>query len=112
VADRDRVAVVTEQAHALVTKANEVAELAGPGRGVTVIKVTEGDKVIAFLVTSKKDAEVSLETSKGRKLELTAFGHDPVARGGRGHQLVKRDTVKALPTPPVFVQLPPPEEKK
>ena len=112
VAERDRLAVVTEQAHMLVTKANEVNELAGPGRGVTVIKVADDDKVVAFLVTSKRDAAVPLETSKGRKLELAAFGHDPAARGGRGHQLVKRDTVKPLPMPPVFVQLPASEEKR
>jgi DNA gyrase subunit A len=112
VGDRDRLAVVTEHAHTLVTKVSEVNELAGPGRGVTVIKVGEGDKVVAFLATSKKDAQVLLETSKGRQLELTTFRQEPVARGGRGHQLVKRDTLKPLPTPPVFVQLPPPEEKK
>src|SRR5438477_674171 len=110
VRDRDRLAVITQKSHTLVTKVSEVNELAGPGRGVTVIKVGSDDKVVAFLATSKKDAVVPLETTKGRKLELTTFRQEPVSRGGRGHQLVKRDTVKALPPPPVFVALP--EEKK
>ena len=39
VGPRDLLAVVTEHARALVTRAGEVNELAGPGRGVTVIKV-------------------------------------------------------------------------
>ena len=110
VKDRDLLAVVTETSHTLVTRVEEINELAGPGRGVTVIKVDDDDKVIAFLATSDKQAQVLLETSKGRRLELTTFRQDPVARGGRGHQLVKRDKVKALPRPPVFVSLP--EEKK
>ena len=110
VKDKDLLAVVTEESHTLVTRVEEINELAGPGRGVTVIKVDDDDKVIAFLATSDKQAQVALETTKGRKLELTTFRQDPVARGGKGHQLVKRDKVKALPQPPVFVALP--EEKK
>jgi DNA gyrase subunit A len=112
VKDKDRLAVVTESSHTLVTKVDEVNELAGPGRGVRVIKVDDDDKVIAFLATSDKQALVPLETTKGRKLELTTFRQDPVARGGRGHQMVKRDKIKALPQPPVFVALPEKEEKK
>jgi DNA gyrase subunit A len=112
VKDKDLLAVVTEASHMLVTRVEEINELAGAGRGVTVIKVGEGDKVIAFLATTDKQALVPLETSKGRKLELTTFRQEPVSRGGRGHQMVKRDKVKALPQPPVFVALPVKEEKK
>jgi DNA gyrase subunit A len=113
VGDRDRLAVITEKTHWLVMKANEVNELAGPGRGVTVIKTSADDKVVAFLCSSHRDAAIQLESSKGRKLELTVFGHDPARRGGRGRQMSKRDKVKAIGTGPVIVQLPPsPEEKK
>jgi DNA gyrase subunit A len=113
VKDKDKVAVVTEQAHMLVCKTDEINELAGPGRGVTVIKVEDDDKVIAFLATSDKQAEIPLETVKGgKKLELTTFRAEPVSRGGKGHQLVKRDTVKVASSTPVFVPLPEqPKEK-
>jgi DNA gyrase subunit A len=113
VGDRDRLAVVTEKSHWLVLKANEINELAGPGRGVTVIKTGADDQVIAFLSSSHRDAAIALESSKGRKLELTVFGHDPASRGGHGRQMIKREKVKAVGTGPVIVQLPPaPEEKK
>jgi DNA gyrase subunit A len=111
VADRDRVAVITEQSHWLVTKSSEINELAGPGRGVTVIKTSGDDRVVAFLCTSERKAAIALETAKGRKLELTAFGHEAVDRGGRGRQMVKKDKVKPPSLPPVFVALPE-EEKK
>ena len=100
--------MVTEQSHSLICAVEEINELAGPGKGVTVIKVEDGDKVIAFLCTTDKQAKLDLETTKGRKLELTTFRAEVVARGGRGHQMVKRDTVKALPQPAVFVPLPQP----
>ena len=107
--DKDFLAVVTENAYALVTKAKEVNELAGPGRGVRVIKVQAGDKLVGFLCTSDKKAELPLETAKGRKLELTV--RQPASRGGKGRQLVRKDTVKPLPTGPVVQSLPA-EEKK
>ena len=106
--DKDFLAVVTENAYALVTKAKEVNELAGPGRGVRVIKVQSGDKLVGFLCTSDKKAELPLETSKGRKLELTV--REPATRGGKGRQLVRKDSIKLLPAPPV-VQVLPAEEK-
>src|SRR6266436_6264643 len=109
VEDNDYLAVVTENAYALVTKAKDVNELAGPGRGVRIIKVQQGDKLVGFLCTSDKKAELPLETAKGRKLELTV--RQPASRGGKGRQLVRKDTVKPLPTGPVVHSLPA-EEKK
>ena len=112
VQERDRVAVITEESHTLTIKSSDVNELAGPGRGVTVIKVSGDDRVIAALVTSSKNAAVSLETAKGRKLELSAFGHEAASRGSKGRQLVKKDKVKPPAQAPVFVALPAPKEDK
>jgi len=106
--DKDLLAVVTEAAYSLVTKAKEVNELAGPGRGVRVIKVQQGDKLIGFLCTSDKKAELPLESAKGRKVELTV--REPGGRGGKGRQLVRKDKLKALSKGPVVQALP--EEKK
>src|SRR5256884_613819 len=104
VEEKDFLAVVTEDAYALVTKAKEVNELAGAGRGARVIKVQADDKVVGFLCTADRKAELPLETSKGRKLELTV--REPSGRGGKGRQLVRKDTVKALSRGPVGHLLP------
>ncbi len=109
VEDKDFLAVVTEGAYSLVTKAKEVNELAGPGRGVRVIKVQSGDKLIGFLCTSDRKAELPLESNKGRKVELTV--REPGNRGGKGRQLVKKDKLKPISVGPV-VQALPAEEKK
>ena len=107
--DRDRVAVITQKSHTLAVKMSDINELAGPGRGVTLIKVDKDDKVVAFLCTASKSAGLSLETAKGRKLTLKAFDGEAGTRGGRGHQLVKKDTVKPPSAAPVVQII---EEKK
>lgn len=107
---KDLVAVVTRQTNALVCKAVEVNELAGPGKGVTVIKVAPDDEVVAFLCTSKKEASLSLETSKGRTLTLSPGKYEVAGRGGKGREMSKKDTVKSVGRPLELVSLPAPKD--
>jgi DNA gyrase subunit A len=105
--DRDLLAVVTQSSHALICKVKEVNELAGPGRGVTVIKVPAGDQVIAFLCTTDKEQTIELESSKGgKKLSLGVKSYELAARGGKGREMVKKDKVKVAHRPITFVPLP------
>jgi DNA gyrase subunit A len=95
----DLLAVVTAEGRALCTFADEVAELANPGRGVTVIKVDDGDAVLAFALGSdKNDTILVAETEGGRKIEIGP-GHDEVVgRGGKGRAIAKRTKiVRAYP---------------
>ncbi|MFO0593822.1 MAG: DNA topoisomerase IV subunit A [Myxococcaceae bacterium] len=94
--EKDLLAVVTQKTNALVCKVNEVNELAGPGRGVTVIKTADDDGVIAFLCTTKKDQVIELETQKGRKLKLSIDAYEVTGRGGKGREMSKKDTVKSV----------------
>src|SRR5215470_2685231 len=108
--DRDLLAVVTQSSHALICKVKEINELAGPGRGVTVIKVPAGDQVIAFLCSTDKDQAIELESSKGgKKLSLGVKSYELSARGGKGREMVKKDKVKVAQREIAFVPLP--EEK-
>jgi DNA gyrase subunit A len=104
--DKDRLAVVSESSRALVCPVSEVNELAGPGKGVTVIKLDGNDKVIAFLCTSRKDSALELETSKGKAVTLKPSASALSSRGGKGHELVKRDTVKLAQLPVIWIPLP------
>lgn len=112
VGDKDLLAVLTEKTNALVCKVAEVNELAGPGKGVTVIKVDEGDRVVDFLAASpsQKDVGLTFETNKGRKLTLTPAKYGVTGRGGKGHEMSKKDAVKEVARPVTFIPLP--EQKK
>ena len=112
-ADRDLLAVVTQSSHALICKVKDVNELAGPGRGVTVIKVPAGDEVIAFLCASDKEQSIELESSKGgKKLSLGVKTYELAARGGKGREMVKKDKVKVVQRQIAFVPLPESKEEK
>src|SRR5437763_3064638 len=104
--DRDLLAVVTQSSHALVCKVKEINELAGPGRGVTVIKVPAGDQVVAFLCTSDKEQRIELESGKGKKLSVGVKTYELAARGGKGREMVKEDKVKVAQRPIAFLALP------
>ena len=104
--EKDLLAVVTKKTNALVCKVNEVNELAGPGRGVTVIKTADDDQVMAFLCTSKKDAEIVLETTKGKTLKLSPGRYEVTGRGGKGREMSKKDEVKTVTRALEFVLLP------
>ena len=111
--EKDLLAVLTRNTNALVCKVAEVNELAGPGRGVTVIKTADDDGVVAFLCTSKKDAELEFETAKGRSLKLSPGRYEVTGRGGKGREMSKKDQVKSVKPRLEFVTLPEaPKEKK
>ncbi|MBN1208869.1 MAG: DNA topoisomerase IV subunit A [Myxococcaceae bacterium] len=112
VGDRDLVAVLTEKTNALVCRANEINELQGPGKGVMVIKVEETDRVVEFLAVApgQKDKLIEFETQKGRKLSLSPAKYGVTSRGGKGHEMSRKDAVKEVARPVTFIPLP--EQKK
>jgi len=106
--DRDLVTVLTRRTAALVAKVEEINVLSGPGRGVSLIKPGEGDIVLAFMVSAprQKDAELHFETVKGRKLVLTPGKYGVTGRGGKGHEMSKRDEVRSIVHDLIYVPLP------
>jgi DNA gyrase subunit A len=89
-----------------VCKVAEINELAGPGRGVTAIKTATDDGVVAFLCTTDKKAALTLETTKGRTLELSPGRYEVTGRGGKGREMSKKDKVKSVKREIVRVSLP------
>ena len=65
--------------------------------------------MVAFLSTSDKEAKLDLETEKGRKLELSPRKHEVAARGGKGREMAKKDRIKTVARPILFVPLPEPK---
>ncbi len=102
--------MLTKKTFALVCKADEINELSGPGKGVTVIKVQPDDEVMAFLCTAKKDTALELETAKGKALKLSPGKYEVTSRAGRGREMSKKDEVKSFTRPFEFVALPEPEK--
>ena len=108
----DHVACATADGRALLCDAEEVSLLAGPGKGVMLIKLGKGDAVVgARLLKSDSDALI-VQRSGGSEYRVTTRKYDPVSRAGKGFQLFKRGSVDGVvwqePTLPGF---PVPEEE-
>jgi DNA gyrase subunit A len=103
--DDDVVVCATRDGYAAFCKAEEINKLENPGRGVTVIKTADDDVVIGFIAGHKSDKLV-VETDKGGKtFELAADPKAAKARGGKGHQIVKRATLVVVGKPVAITPL-------
>ena len=99
VAPKDILCIVTAAARALVCAAAEAAELANPGRGVTMIKVGDDD-VIGFALGKPKEADVLIaELESGKKIAVGPGRYHVSGRGGRGHVLARKARVVRVHVP-------------
>ena len=96
-------AVASARGRVLLCNPDEVAFLSGPGRGVIVIKLEGGDRVLAMRLLKDKRDHLILLKEDGTKLPVSAKKYHPVSRGGKGHAMFKRGTLKGAEPPPVEV---------
>jgi DNA gyrase subunit A len=90
------VAVASARGRALLCPAEEVAPLAGPGRGVIVMKLDQHDTVAGFTLLSSKDEELALHKEDGGTLSVSLRKYQVVGRGGKGHPLLKRGRLTGM----------------
>ena len=110
VQDSDVVLVATSAGHVLHCKAEEINQLEGAGRGVTVIKTGDDERVIGF-VAGDKTTTMTIENAAGKVWTLKADPREVTARGGKGHQLQRKTTFTRPPEPVTIPSLGPTEGK-
>ena len=98
----------TRQARALLCKVNEVNFLAGPGRGVILIKMTsDDDRVLGFVASAGDRDLLTVETSRGAEQTISTAKYSLTSRGGRGRELLQRgEFTRVLPALPELPVLP------
>ena len=105
VRDESIVVVAAASSHVLILRAGEVNLLAGPGKGFTVIKIDDDDRVLGFSV----DSAITVENGKGDALTFEPSVRSLGERGQRGRCEAKRaGFAKVIPPPPTLPQLAPP----
>ncbi|MCA9476929.1 MAG: hypothetical protein KC563_14160, partial [Nitrospira sp.] len=77
-------AVASTRGRALLCKAEDVAQLAGPGRGVMIMKLETNDTIVASAVLTSKDDEITLLKEDGGSVPLSTRKYQVVGRGGKG----------------------------
>jgi DNA gyrase subunit A len=80
----------TAQGRGLLCKADEVNYLSGPGKGVTLIKLAEDDRVLGFIASTGDRDLLTVETSRGAEQTISTGKYEVTGRGGRGRTLLQR----------------------
>ncbi len=81
----------TAEARGLLCRVDEINYLAGPGRGVILIKLsTDEDRVIGFIASTGDRDLLTVETSRGAEQTISTGKYDVTGRGGRGRELLQR----------------------
>jgi DNA gyrase subunit A len=92
----------TREARAMLTKADEVNFLSGPGRGVILIKLdAKEDRVLGFIASSGDRDLMTVETTRGAEQTISTTKYEVTGRGGKGRELLQRGQfTKVVPVVP------------
>ncbi len=80
----------TAQARGILTKAEEVNYLSGPGKGVMLIKLGEDDRVLGFIASTGDRDLLTVETTRGAEQTISTTKYEVTGRGGKGRELLQR----------------------
>jgi DNA gyrase subunit A len=91
----------TAAGRALLSKADEVNYLSGPGKGVILIKLADEDRVLGFIASSGDRDLMTVETTRGAEQTISTGKYEVSGRGGKGRELLQRGqfTRVVWPTP-------------
>jgi DNA gyrase subunit A len=84
------VIAASAEGRGIICKADEVNFLSGPGKGVILIKLSEGDRVLGFIVSSGDRDLLTVETTRGAEQTISTAKYEITSRGGKGRELLQR----------------------
>jgi DNA gyrase subunit A len=91
----------SKQRRALLCNVDEVNFLGGPGKGVILVKLEEGDELLGIKVSRGPRDVLTVETSMGGEQRIGPASYELTSRGGRGREIIKRGSlVRAVSEPP------------
>jgi DNA gyrase subunit A len=92
---------VTREARAMICPVEQINYLAGPGKGVTLIKIDPAaDRVLGFVASTGDRDLLVVETSRGAQQTVSTAKYEVTGRGGRGRELLQRGQfTRVVPAP-------------
>jgi DNA gyrase subunit A len=96
ISGKEAVVAATRRARAMLCKAKEVNFLAGPGKGVLLIKLGKDDRVIGFIAAKSERDKLTVETDRGGTQTISTARYALISRGGKGREILKRGNLVAV----------------
>ncbi|RPH79924.1 MAG: DNA topoisomerase, partial [Planctomycetaceae bacterium] len=97
----ETVIAVTQACRAILCAAEEVNFLSGAGKGVTLIRLSAGDRLLGFKASVGDRDLMLVMTNRGAKKTISTAKYRTTGRGGRGIELQKNGRIAEI------VNLPP-----
>ena len=103
----ETIIAATQQARAMLCKAEEVNFLSGPGKGVLLIKLAKGeDRVLGFIASTDDRDLMRVETTRGAEQTISTAKYTVTSRGGKGRELLQRgEFTRVVPPEPMIPEL-------
>lgn len=93
----ETVVAISREGRALLCPVSEINFLSGPGKGVTVLKLESGDRVVGVAaVRDGRDGLTVVREEGGRPIEVTPRRYRVTSRGGKGTPLIKRGRLRVV----------------
>lgn len=86
----ETVIAASEKRRALLCPVQEVNYLSGPGRGVLLMRLAEGDQLLGMRAVLDDRDTLVCKTSQGGEQRINTAKYELTTRGGRGRELAKR----------------------
>jgi DNA gyrase subunit A len=87
----ETIIAATQEARAILCRAEEVNFLSGPGKGVILIKLqADEDRVLGFIASTGERDILRVETSRGAEQTISTAKYEVTGRGGKGRELLQR----------------------
>jgi len=102
VTGKEVVIAATREAHAMLTRVDEINYLSGPGKGVILVKLASDEDAVLGFRTATGDRDIlRVETSRGAEVTISLAKYDPTGRGGKGRELLQRGQFNRVLPPDV-----------
>ncbi len=97
----ETILAVSQNCRAMICPSEEINFLSGAGRGVMLIKLAKGDKLLGFK-PSKGDRDLlTVETNRGAKKTVSTAKYRTTSRGGKGNEIQKNGKIASIVEPPI-----------
>ncbi|MEM1125348.1 MAG: DNA topoisomerase IV subunit A [Bacteroidota bacterium] len=101
----ENVCLATREGYVLIHPLGQIPVVKGPARGVIVMRLGKGDRVLGFTLTTAARDGLEVETTRGRREIVRTTKFEVSNRGNKGRQIIKRGGLSRVTPPPVELTL-------
>ena len=97
----ETILAITANCRAMICPSEEINFLSGAGRGVMLMKVAKGDKLLGFKPSTGDRDLLVVETNRGAQKTISTTKYRTTSRGGKGNEIQKNGKIAKIVEPPV-----------